>query len=335
MLIITTGISGCGDKNYLKEFVEFSRKKGKKVLVYRIGEMMFEHAHNVGINITKENVLNANPSTLNSLRGAVLEKVLGNLNEDLKNNDVVIVMMHALFFWKKMFQRAYEKFYLDKLNPDMFITFIDRSEAIYERLSNTEQWKQEMPTEDELLLWQNVEVEMTGSFAEFAKKLFFVYPTKQSLETMFKLLFYPRMEPVYVSMPITHVKTKEDNDKIERFVQKLNKYFTVFDPRTIEIDTEGKIDKTVYYQTINRDLYWLVRQSKKIIAYFPSIVASTGVINELREGYETNKDVWLIFPSKKKSPFTLYFLTKIFENEEEFFPFVRKYIKDKYGLDMK
>ncbi|MBI5149080.1 AAA family ATPase [Candidatus Pacearchaeota archaeon] len=332
MLILTTGVSGCGEKEYLKTFVEFARKKGKKALVYAIGEMMFSHAHDVGLNITRENILNANPNTLNSLRGAVLEKILANLENDLKENDVVIIIMHAVFFWKKIFLRAYEKFYLDKLNPDMFITFIDRSEDIEERLSEKDQWKQEMPSEDEILLWQNVEVEMTATFAEFWKKQFFVYPIKQPIDTLYKLLFHPKMEPIYVSMPITHINSKGDFKKIDLFVEKLNKYFTVFDPRTIEIPTDVEIDKTVYYQTINRDLYWLVRQSKKVIAYFPTIVASTGVINELREGYETNKDVWLIFPSQKKSPFTLYFTTKIFESEQEFFTFLKKYIKDKYGV---
>ncbi|PIU76073.1 hypothetical protein COS75_00990, partial [Candidatus Pacearchaeota archaeon CG06_land_8_20_14_3_00_35_12] len=116
------------------------------------------------------------------------------------------------------------------------------------------------------------------------------------------------------------------------FAKELNKYYTVFDPRTIEISAREDEDRTVYYQTINRDLYWLIRQSKKVIGFFPSIILSTGVINELREGYETNKEVWLIFPSNHRSPFTDYFTTKIFENERQFFDFVKKDLKAKYNV---
>ena len=334
MIILTTGISGCGGKEYIKEFCEFASARGKTVKLYNIGEMMFEHASSAGIPITQKNVLNTNPNVLNSLRGAALEKVLSSFNTNGKDSDLTIIFMHASFLWKKIFIRAYEKYYIDKINPDIVITFIDDSMSIKQKLDGREQWDDEQLTEDEILLWENVEVEMSASFAEFEKKPFYVIPVKHPSDLLYKLIFHPRMEPVYVSIPMTH-SSPESSKKIDDFIKKLNRYFSVFDPRTIEINVDATVkDKTIYYQTINRDLYWLIKQSKKVIGYFPEIVASSGVINELREGYETNKDVWLIFPSKKRSPFTDYFTTKLFENENEFFDFIRKYLKEKYAVEI-
>jgi adenylate kinase len=334
MIVFTTGISGSGEKDYLNKFIEYAKTRGKKVKVYTIGNMMFEHANNTGIPVNKKNILNTNPNVLNSLRGAVLEKILGNLECDNKEYDVVIIGMHTMFFWKKIFIRAYEKYYLDKINPDLFISFLDDSADIKKRLDEKEQWKTEYISEDEILLWQNIEAEMTANFADFQNKPFYVYPIKHELDTLYKLIFHPRMEPVYLSVPMTY-SSSENSIKIDDFIKKLNRYFCVFDPRTIKTAAENpSADKTVYYQTINRDLYWLIKQSKKVIGYFPEIVASSGVINELREGYETNKDVWLVFPSNKRSPFTDYFTTKVFETDDELFIHIKKYISDKYGVDI-
>ena len=332
MLVFTTGISGCDEKEYLKQFRDFSAERGKRVKIYDIGEMMFEHASRIGILITKKNVLNTNPHILNSLRGAVIEKILANLEEDKKKYDVTVLGMHAMFFWKKIFIRAFDQYSLDRINPDMFLTFIDNSVKIKKRLDEREQWKDQKLEENEIMLWQNVEVEMTGVFAQMQKKPFFVLPIGHDSEILYKLIFHPNMEPVYISMPMTHQASATDKERVTKFAKELNKYYTVFDPRTIEISAREDEDRTVYYQTINRDLYWLIRQSKKVIGFFPSIILSTGVINELREGYETNKEVWLIFPSNHRSPFTDYFTTKIFENERQFFDFVKKDLKAKYNV---
>jgi len=142
-------------------------------------------------------------------------------------------------------------------------------------------------------------------------------------------------------MPMTHLHNKKDIERVDAFVKKLDTYFTVFDPRTIEtggvklkgfgmamkIKSRRKEDLAIHYHTVARDLYWLVHQSKKVVAFFPTVVSSPGVINELREAFETNKDVWLIYPSKVGSPFITYFCNKLFINEQEFFAFLDKELK--------
>lgn len=332
MLVVVTSISGSGRKEYLNKFEEYAKRNRKKVKIYYVGDMLFEQAKKIGVSITPENVLNANPYVLNSLRSAVFENILSHLAKDLKDNDVVIISIHSFFYWKKIFTRAYDRFYLSQFNVDMFVTFINATDVILEKLNSRKQWKSEKLTEDELLLWQNVEVEVTASWSEMHSKPFFVIAAKQPITTLYKLFFCPKYEPIYVSMPMTHLKSAKDRKRIAKFVENLEKYFVVFDPRNVEVGAaptkaKKRKDLIVYTQTVNRDLYWLIKQSKKIIAYFPKIVSSPGVINELREAYETNKDVWLIYPSKTGSPFITYFCSQMFSSEKEFYAFLKKNYK--------
>lgn len=329
MLIIATSVSGSGRKEHLTELANYAKKFGKKVKIYHIGQMLFEHAKKVGIHLTQENILNANPSVINAIRGAVFENILANLPKDRRENDVVIISIHSIFFWKDRFMRAYDRFYLNKLNPDMFVALFARATDILNTLNSREQWKSQKLTLHEILLWQNVEVEMTASWAEIDRKPFYVISVSQPINTIYRLIFEPWVEPVYVCMPITHLKLKSDQKKIEQFVEKLEKYFVVFNPLKMDIILGSKFNIASYHHTVNQDLYWLIKQSKKVIAYFPKIVASPGVINELREAHETNKDVWLIFPSKTRSPFLVYFSSQIFESTKEFFKFLKRYTRDK------
>jgi len=334
MLLIVTAISGSGRKGYLKEFEEYVKRHKKKVKVYYVGDMLFEQAEKIGISITQKNVLNTNPSTLNSLRSAVFENILMTLPEDLKKNDAVILSVHSFFYWKKIFTRAYDRFYLGQFEADLFATFIDDAPDIKSRLDAKKQWRPERLTIQAILLWQNVEVEVTSSWADMQSRHFYVLPVKQPVSTLYKLLFCPEQEPIYVSMPITHLRSKKSQKGIDKFIEELNKYFIVFDPRAVEktsgaavVNLKKKKSPIFYNQIVNRDLYWFIRQSKKIIAFFPKIVSSPGVINELREAYETNKDVLVIYPGKDGSPFLTYFSDKVFSNEKEFFKFLRKNYK--------
>ncbi len=329
MLVIVTSISGSGRKEYLNKVSKYAEKQGKKIKIYHVGQMLFEHAQKVGVYLTPENILNANPSTINAIRGAVFESILANLPKDRKENDLVVISIHSIFFWKKRFMKAYDRFYLNKLNPDMFITLFNKAPDILKELNSRKQWKSQKLFLQEILLWQNVEVEMTASWSEIDRKPFYVVSVLQSTDTLYRLIFEPWVDPVYVCMPITHLKKKSDKEKIKKFIKELEKYFVVFNPLKLDTLVGHKFDLASYHQTVNQDLYWLIKQSKKVIAYFPIIVSSPGVINELREAHETNKDVWLIFPSKTRSPFLVYFSSRIFESTKEFFKFLKKYKKSK------
>lgn len=333
MLIITTGISGCGRKEYISLLEKFAKSHKKNVKVHHVGKMIFEQAEKIGITLTTENVLNANPHVLNSLRSAVFEIILSSIKNDLKIYDAVFINIHAFFLWKKIFIKAYDRFYPAQFNADAFVTFIDDAPMMKKRLDGRPQWKPEKMTIEEILLWQNIEVEVTSSWADMNLKPFYVIPSKQPVSGLYRLIFCPEQEPVYISMPITHLREKKMQARVDKFVEKLNEYFIVFDPRIVELGSGPAVIKigkktnkspVFYTQVVNRDLYWLVRQSKKVIAFFPKVVSSPGVINELREAHETNKTVWVVHPGGESSPFITYFCDKIFNNEKEFFLFLKK-----------
>lgn len=334
MLIIATAISGSGRKEYLQEFEKYAKRHKKSVKIYYVGDMLFEQAKKISFPITAENVLNTNPFVLSSLRSAVFENILITLPQDLKKYDAVILSLHSFFYWKKIFTRAYDRFYLGHFNADVFCTFIDDSRAIKPRLDNKDQWKQEKLTLQEILLWQNIEVEVTSSWADMYLKPFYAVPVKQPIATFYKTIFYPERDLVYVSMPITHLRNKHDQKRVDKFIEELDKYFAVFDPRAVEqssgfgvVNLKAKNDKTFFNQIVNRDFYWFVKQCKKVIVFFPKIVSSPGVINEFREAHETNKTVWVIYPGKAGSPFLTYFSDKIFSTEKEFFKFIKRKYK--------
>lgn len=323
-VIWATGSSGCGKNEFLTDYEKDCTERGKKIKIWPIGQMIFEWAKKNNIYLTPENVLNSPPHVLSPLRSAVFEHILGRLKSDLRSNDAVIIDAHSCFLWKEVFVPAVNYFYLQQFNPDMFITFIDGSDQILKKLNQRDQWKGQNLTESDILKWQNIEVEITGMLADIFDKNFFVIASKQPAKTLYYLIFEPEREPIYVNMPISHLK-KMEFEKVHRFIEKLWDVFTVFNPLTIETGkvkiTDAEADLSVHHHTVHRDLYWLLRQSKKSIAFFPRVVASPGVFDELKEAVETNKDAWVVFPSDF-SPFLGYFSTKNWKSEEDFFRFV-------------
>jgi len=325
MLVLITATSGSGRKDYLEKVRKYALKHNKKIKIYNVGEMIFEQAEKIGIYLTHENVLNAHPSVISSVRSAVFEKITSDLPHDLKNNDAVIINIHAVFYWKKVFTRAWDNYYISQMNPDVFVTLIDNAKNVLFNLKSRKQWEKSKLNSKEILLWQNVELEMTAGWAEMKKRPFYIILSASSPVMLFRLLFKPNMERVYVSMPLTHFSSPKGQKIIDRFIKKLEEYFIIFDPRAIEPIFDQKAAKTgstMFYQIVNRD-FWLIRQSHRVIAYFPKPILSPGVINELREAHETNKESWLIFPKGKPiSPFLSYYSNRIFRSPGELFNYL-------------
>ncbi len=326
MLVITTGISGSGRKEQCTTLEKFAQRNGKRIKIYHVGQMLFDQAAKAGVNISPVNVLNTSPHVINSLRSGVFEGIAAELPKALKQYDAVFINVHSFFYWKKTFMRGFDLGHLKNLKPDMFVTVIDNAPIIKKKLDAREQWNAERISVEEVLLWQNVESEVTASWAEYHGKPFFALAAAQPVESLYRLVFEPKVQTAYISMPMTHLAASEQL-KVTKFAQQLEKYFVVFDPRTIEIAVglpKGRTATTDYNQTVLRDLHWIVKQSDKIVTYFPKLVSSPGAINELREGHETNKDVWLVYPEKVASPFLTYYCSRMFNSEREFFTFLKK-----------
>lgn len=321
MIIFVSGIHGSGGKEYLKEFGNYCNEKKKKVKIYEVGKMIFDQAREMGISLSAENVLNTSPNTLKALRSAVFERILGEMHPD----DVTIIDCHATFFWNRVYTKAFDWEYITRMNPDMFITIIDDSADIKKRLNQAVQWRDQNLSTKEILLWQNVEVNDTQGLAEQGRKKFYTLPARQGSDTLYRLIFHPEMKPIYASYPMTKLTDPNSRKAVEDFVKKMNEYFVVFDPGAIEISEPTKEERDVVFNhTTHRDLFWLISQSEKVIAFMPEIVFTSGVDSELKEAHETNKDVWMVFPQENYGPFTYYYNQKVFTSVDDLEDFIQE-----------
>lgn len=307
--------------------VRYASRNKKKIKIYHVGDLLFEHAAKTGINVTPENILNSNPAVIHALRSAVFENILAELPRVRREFHAVIVNVHAMFFWKHVFQRTWDTYYIPQFRPDMLVTFIADAARVKKHLEERKQWQPMKITAYDVLLWSNVEVEVTAGWAEMAKRSHYVIPVASSERLLYRLMFEQRTETAYVSMPLTHGLHHTIQKKSDMLVRALEKYFIIFDPRTIELarpTTGDWVDAAAHHQIVNRDLYWLVRQSDRVIAYFPRVISSPGVIHELREAYETNKEVWVIWPKDAaQSPFITRYAHKVFKSPAELLRFLR------------
>jgi adenylate kinase len=351
-LIIASGISGSGRKELLNKWETYCAEKGKHVKVFHIGEMMSRHFKDIGVSINPDNILNVNPIVLQTARSAVLKGILDEITNYPDKYDAVVICIHMWFRWNEIYLDAYDRFlkkFLSEPKSTMFITFIDDFRPILSRLKSREQWQNQKIDARTILSWQNIEVGSTYRLADFADIPFHAVPVEESPSEFYKLVFHPEIEPVYVAMPISHLRNPEDRQPIDRFIERLKKYFVVVNPLSVEVvgavnfdkGESEKFDLAVHHHIVHRDLYWFMRFCKKIIVYWPEAtppasvrqipemlelwpkaVPSPGVDHETHEAFGEGKDVWVVFLGGETSPFLVHYNTKLFLGEEEFFAFL-------------
>lgn len=341
-LVWVTGISGCRRKDYLKGWQKYCEERGKKIKIYHVGQMMFPWAKQYcGFELDERYVLNTPEPTLNAIRGGVFESILGGLDDnrlrkELRENDVVVISVHNKFLWKKCMIRAYNASFLHRFNPDFFVCFIDPSEVILENLNSREQWQGQKLVEDDILWWQEAEVDSTLAFPEWLgmDKKWVVMPSQEPLSFLYFLLFEPWRSLMYAQMAISHLgEEKEREEKLKRvmrFIDKLSKTFPVLNPLLIKTGnveprtTGSKQD----HQTVKRDNKWYIGACEVTVADIIEPVFTPGVIDEMREAQDMNKESWAIFPGGR-SPFLEHRLTpeRVFQTETEFFKFLEEVYK--------
>ncbi len=272
---------------------------------------------------------------MSSLRSHAFEIIL----DEIKSNKYkkILIDTHAQFFWNNVFENAYDWKYLNQMKTDLFLTIIDSPCNIRKNQLKIKQGKSQNHNLKRLLLWQNVEVNVTKGWVENYEKQHYVLPRKQNPEIIDNLLENQFL--VYFSMPMTNADTKA-NKEISEFYNKLynlgkkinNLPTPIIDPRTIDLESDENMSlierKTNESQTVKRDMHWYIPQSTHIIAFYPKgSIISKGVSDETTSGFIKGKEVLVIFPEQKRSPF-VYNSTKVFNSSEEFFKFFPKHMKE-------
>jgi len=330
--IIVTGISGSGTKEFCKKYDE---KNDKKTKIYHTGDMIEEMAWTIN-QTPPENLLNLDPQELSHLRDNVFQKILKDISINNHLYERIIIDTHAQFFWDNSFDNAFNLKHLKKINPDLFITIIDRPSAIKENQQKSAQGQSQNHSIKELLYWQNIEVNITKSWAELNEKPMYVLPSRQEPEIIDSLLENSFL--IYFSMPMTDADPEAKllishfKEKLLNIGRNINGLPTpIVDPRHIDLESDKNLDKETIlineHQTVHRDLNWYIPQSTHIIiCYPPESHISLGVSHEQIRAHESGKHVFIVNPKERLSPFILKSHI-LFKTGDEFFQFFPEHMK--------
>lgn len=332
-IVIVTGISGSGSKKFC---LRYPADK-KRVKLYHTGDMIYEMAQEYSNTpIPKENLLYLQPDMLANLRDKVFEKLAGEIQKEKESYDLIFIDTHAQFFWDNVYENAYDWKHLNNIPADMFITIIDKPSSIKERQLQKESGRAQDHDLRDLLLWQNVEVNVTRGWASKYGRPMYVFSSNHNPEDIDALLENSFL--IYSSFPMTDadpISTQKINnfkERLKNLRKEIDGYKTpLIDPADIDVESgAGLTEKemqAINEQTVHRDLNWDVAQSTHVIAYYPNdkVDLSKGVSDECTRANETGKYVYVICPRARLSPF-MDIAHKVFRDEEEFFIFFKEHL---------
>lgn len=314
--IVSSGIAGCGEKEYYKDFAEFCAKKGRKVNVISVTDEVLEAAKETTAEITRYNILNFPKSTRNAWHQDALDNIL---RERLKKDAINIINIHLTYWWKESPEEVVSanilNSFFEKLKPLFFVQITDGLEFIKERIDKVAENMGRALDLEGVIRWRDFESFVTELFSQIHKKEYYLLPKEQSPDTLFRLIFDNRLK-IYFSFPITfaadHIKKRT-----EKFIKKLDEIAIVFDPYKVEkFEHFPQKLKSLGAEVIIKRDYRLINQSDFVVAYFPIVASSSGMITEINYANSNGKIVYLIWPDKKYSPWTVYPARKVFFSPE-------------------
>ena len=353
LITVCTGMSGSGRNDYISLVKDIARKEEKELLEVHIGQKMYKKSKELGYLIPNGTILDTSERQLDCLRGLVLEELL-TLKDQKKD---ILVNTHACFRWHKHLTKAFDYYYLSKLDPDLYITITDTIFSIFGRLQEN-QWKGRNNL-TELLAWRDEETFVTKTFARIQRKPHFLIPRDEPPETLYNLIFNPKIKKAYLSYPVSAAE-KEALEEVHKARDELREELIIFDPMAIKdvdwlasgqalgkkgetsipipfVDYDGtekevtihlnELEQVATYlkdQTIARD-YVLISQSDFVaVYYYDPDLPSPGVQREIRYAKDTGKPVYIYYPKDTMSPFQEMDITKHFRDGEEFLAFLKK-----------
>ncbi len=321
-IIFASGIAGVGKPEYLALFQAYCKKNKKRCQIISIGSLIFQIAHEGGLQIKEDKLLNLPRSTVKSLISNAFERATKIIDP---TSDVVIFSTHASYWWKNGPEHAFDLSYLHKIMPDMYLTLTNNPLTIQKNIEADPKWGKDIISLKEIMVWSELENYTTEILALLQKKPNYLVHYQHPVSNLYQLLFAEKTKKVYISYPMTYA-TPAVIKKTQAFIKDLKKHVIVFEPILVDDLSEIK-DKeamaTYQNQIVRRD-YRFIDQSDGIVIYFPKIVASPGVENERAYAHQTNKEVWIIYPTERMSPFVSYYTDRFFKTPKEVIEAIKK-----------
>ena len=349
MIVVVTGMVGVDKKRYLRDVCRLAESRGRDVVLYNVGDMMYAEAPDVGAG----RILDIPLKRLHLLRRTVLKDIIAHS----KDHENIIVNTHATFRWRHGLFPAFDFDHIRALDPDMFVCLIDGVDALHVRLVSEHPIQHSLK---DLLVWREEEILATEMMRNGTNENALLYcfgrgaSKEGTVETFYRLMFEAERKRAYLSFPMTHVVGMEDTiNEIAGFRRAMKEVFTCFDPGdleeaylpcyakeatdagrdSVEVTALGRkvkfdaaevlqIERDINSQIYARD-FALIDQSDMIISYIPALPSgrpalSSGVERELQHAHEAAREVYVIWRCEKApSVFITQTATKVFGSTEE------------------
>lgn len=337
--VVITGIPGSGSTQFCARYISANLDR-LRIHEYNMGDMLLEVAQSDSQKppVLAENLLNLNPAYLESLRRRVFDWTLTKIEKDKQSLDRLLIDMHCQFFWNDIFTNANDWSNLICLEPDIFVTLIEKPSTIITNQLATPQGRSQNHGLRDISLWQNFEVNTAQGFAANFGVPHYIMPGRQDPLTVESLLRSAFL--IYFQMPMTDASSQADAEITEfkeRLIdvgRQLKGFPTpLIDPRTIDIESgdglSAQDELAIRRHTVHRDLNWYIAQASDLVAFYPiGTTLSKGVSDESTRGFETGKNVFVIYPNKHTSPF-MDIATRVFSSTDEFFDFWPEYMQER------
>lgn len=325
MRLFSTSVAGSNRIAIEGKAARIAKQHGKKLRIINLVDQILKVAEELNRDITPSTLLNLDKKVLD----VFVQNALHRISDEIKSNPGTdyIIDGHTAFWWKNGPISLLSVDDFKELRPDLFITVISTARELDETLLRRKEWRDSEIDMYELLLWSELEIYTADLISKTLGRENYLIGINEDPITLYNLIYNRKMLKIYSSFSMEH--RKGGYAPISRFVKKLRKFAIVFDPRSVDLSAyeEFKKDKRIMKiaanQTVRRD-YHMIDQADMVVIHMSGLVYSSGVDSERMHAHSTGKKVLLYFPFDRYSPFTPYFVDKMYRTEAELLKELRK-----------
>lgn len=327
MIVFSSATAGSNRVRIEEETVRIAKRNGKHLRIINLVDEMLKAAASLNKSLDATMLPNLDKKVLDVLKESAMRSVSDTISAD-KDADFIIDG-HISFWWKNGPISLLNMEDFRELNPDLFITVLSPPGEVAESLKGKQEWTSKDIDVYEVLLWSEVELYTADLVSRTLGKTNYTIGVGENPITLYNLIYHPEMLKVYMSYSMEHRKIGYTN--VGRFMAKLRKLAIVFDPASVDLGAykyayDKKLKEVVFNQTVRRD-YHMIDQADMVVIHLSRLVYSSGVDSERMHAHSTGKRVLLYFPFKKYSPFTPYFVDRMFSKEDELLKAMKDAVK--------
>lgn len=317
MIVFSAATAGSNRHLMEKEVLKMASRKGKTIRVINFIDEMVDSAKTLNKKINPSTLPNLDIKTLEVLKKMAFHKISDTVKSHSDTD--FIIDGHMSFWWRSGPISLLKISDFKELDPDFFVTVVAEPDYMLKSLKSKNEWTDKEVNVYELTIWSELEKYTTDIVSEALGKKHYILGTHEEPSVLYDLMYSPEKLKVYVSFSMAH--NEKGYKDLDKFLNKIKKYAIIFNPRTIDLKAyygmnDDRMQTLVYNQTVRRD-YGLIEQSDLVIVYLPTLVYSSGVDSERLYAHNSGKQVLLYFPFEMYSPFTPYFVDKMYKKEED------------------